>query len=182
MPTSIVGDTGVSLVQSTATPFLVGQVSFFGMTTAPAGWLKCNGALVSRATYASLFTAIGTTYGAGDGSTTFALPDLRGEFLRALDDGRGVDTGRVFGSAQVGTRFPSLYAYALNSTTGTLVSHPISSNTSYPNNKTVQDADSMQNGTSSAYMTVALSPGGASTTIDFTSRPRNVALLACIKF
>ena len=51
-------------------------------------------------TYADLFAVIGTTYGAGDGSTTFNVPETRGEFLRSLDDGRGVDSGRTRGSAQ----------------------------------------------------------------------------------
>lgn len=77
-----------------------GFVSYTAAATAPAGWLKANGAVVSRTTYAALFAAIGTTYGAGDGSTTFKLPDYRGYFLRALDDGRGIDTGRVLGSTQ----------------------------------------------------------------------------------
>ena len=77
-----------------------GTVLYFAGRTAPAGWLKANGAAVSRTAYAALFAAIGTTYGAGDGRSTFNLPDLRGEFLRGWDDGRGVDTGRVFGSAQ----------------------------------------------------------------------------------
>jgi microcystin-dependent protein len=71
-------------------------------STAPAGWLKANGAAISRTAYAALFAAIGTVHGAGDGSTTFNIPDLRGEFVRGLDDGRGVDTGRVLGSAQAG--------------------------------------------------------------------------------
>jgi microcystin-dependent protein len=53
----------------------------------PAGWLECDGQAVSRTTYASLFTAIGTTWGVGDGSTTFNLPDLRGRTL--VDDGTG---------------------------------------------------------------------------------------------
>jgi microcystin-dependent protein len=70
------------------------------MATPPANYLKCNGALVSRTTYAALFTAIGTLYGAGDGSTTFALPDLRAEFVRGWDDGRGIDTSRAIGTAQ----------------------------------------------------------------------------------
>jgi phage-related tail fiber protein len=56
--------------------------------------------LISRTTYADLFAAIGTTFGVGDGSTTFGIPDLRGEFARGWDDARGVDTGRTFGSAQ----------------------------------------------------------------------------------
>lgn len=68
--------------------------------TEPPGWLKCNGQAVSRATYAELFAIIGTTFGAGNGSTTFNLPDYRGEFPRGLDEGRGVDPGRVLGSSQ----------------------------------------------------------------------------------
>ena len=77
-----------------------GAVLYFAGQTAPAGWLKANGAAVSRTAYAALFAAIGTTYGAGDGSTTFNLPDLRGEFMRGWDDGRGIDSGRAIGSAQ----------------------------------------------------------------------------------
>lgn len=60
----------------------------FAGAAAPAGWLLCNGTAVSRTTYSALFTAIGTAYGAGDGSTTFNLPDLRGRVgfgLNALD-------------------------------------------------------------------------------------------------
>jgi hypothetical protein len=53
-----------------------GVISAFGGTTAPNGWLLCDGSAVSRTTYANLFATIGTTYGAGDGSTTFNLPDL----------------------------------------------------------------------------------------------------------
>jgi len=75
-------------------------IPFFGGTV-HAGFLKANGAVVSRAAYAALFAEIGTTYGVGDGSTTFNLPDSRGEFLRGLDDARGVDAGRVLGSWQV---------------------------------------------------------------------------------
>ena len=84
-----------------ATP--AGAVQFFAMDTAPVGWLKANGAAVSRTSYASLYAAIGTRFGAGDGKTTFNLPDLRGEFLRAYDEGRGVDDGRQLGSRQSDT-------------------------------------------------------------------------------
>nr|DAJ85791.1 MAG TPA: tail collar fiber protein [Caudoviricetes sp.] len=79
---------------------LVGEVAFFARSTPPSGWLKANGATVSRTTYAALFDAIGTTFGAGDGRTTFNLPDLRGEFIRGLDDGRNVDGSRRLGSPQ----------------------------------------------------------------------------------
>lgn len=79
-----------------------GMVAHFARSTAPAGWLKASGAAVSRVAYADLFAAIGTTFGAGDGFTSFNLPDLRGEFIRGWDDARGVDGGRAFGSAQSG--------------------------------------------------------------------------------
>lgn len=69
--------------------------------SAPAtGWLLCDGSLVSRAAFPRLFAAIGTTYGAGDG-TTFGLPDMRGEFIRGADAGRGIDVGRALGSEQL---------------------------------------------------------------------------------
>lgn len=77
-----------------------GQIGLFAMDYAPQGWLKANGAAVSRTVYAKLFAAIGTRFGAGDGYSTFNLPDLRGEFPRFWDDGRGVDAGRVLGSWQ----------------------------------------------------------------------------------
>ena len=110
-PTAPTASTGTRSTQLATTAFVgaesqiaapVGSVYTFAGATVPTGWLKCNGALLSRTTYASLFAVIGTTYGAGDGSTTFALPDLRGEFVRGADDGRGVDAGRVLGSAQAG--------------------------------------------------------------------------------
>lgn len=77
-----------------------GMVCYFAQSTPPAGYLKRNGAAVSRATYARLFAKIGTTYGSGDGSTTFNLPDGRGVFDRGLDEGRGLDPGRALGSYQ----------------------------------------------------------------------------------
>ncbi|WP_343561757.1 phage tail protein [Kiloniella sp. b19] len=78
----------------------VGSLSWHAGQTAPEGWLACEGQAVSRTDYAGLFAVIGTVYGSGDGSTTFNLPDLRGEFVRGWDNGRGVDAGRAFGSAQ----------------------------------------------------------------------------------
>jgi microcystin-dependent protein len=77
-----------------------GTVHLFATTTAPSGYLECDGSAVSRTTYADLFAIIGTTWGEGNGSSTFNVPDLRGEFVRGWDDGRGVDSGRSFASAQ----------------------------------------------------------------------------------
>lgn len=77
-----------------------GAVLPFAQSTPPSGWLACDGSVVSRTTYADLFAAIGTTYGAGDGSTTFGIVEMRGEFVRGWDNGRGVDDGRTLGSFQ----------------------------------------------------------------------------------
>jgi len=77
-----------------------GSVHMMATTTAPSGYLKCNGTAISRTTYAALFAIIGTTHGAGDGSSTFNVPDLRGEFVRGWDDSRGIDSGRNFGTSQ----------------------------------------------------------------------------------
>lgn len=97
--------------QSLGTP--AGSISAYSQSTCPGGWLAANGALVSRTTYAALFAAISTSYGVGDGSTTFKLPDYRGYFLRGWNNGSGVDpaaasrtnrgdgtTGDVVGSVQ----------------------------------------------------------------------------------
>lgn len=68
----------------------------------PAGWLWADGRAVSRATYAALFGAIGTTYGAGDGSTTFNLPDYRGRTMVALDNMGGTPAGRIAAATALG--------------------------------------------------------------------------------
>lgn len=72
-----------------------GALMPFAGSAAPTGWLLCAGQAVSRSTYADLFAAIGTTYGTGDGSTTFNLPDLRGRIPVGLDNMNGVDAGRL---------------------------------------------------------------------------------------
>ena len=89
---------GANLTGIVALP--AGMIAPFAMSSPPTGWLECNGATISRSTYAALFSAIGTTYGAGDGSSTFVLPDLRATFIRGFDNSRGIDTGRTFGSFQ----------------------------------------------------------------------------------
>tara|TARA_R100001443_G_scaffold76355_1_gene83839 strand:- start:5291 stop:5818 length:528 start_codon:yes stop_codon:yes gene_type:complete len=74
----------MTVVTQNKIDILVGMIAPFGMSSVPTGWLACDGSAVSRTTYADLFTAIGTTWGAGDGSSTFALPDLEGAFLRGV--------------------------------------------------------------------------------------------------
>ena len=133
-----------------------GAVLYFAGQTAPTGWLKANGAAVSRSTYAALFAAIGTTYGTGDGRSTFNLPDLRGEFVRGWDDGRGVDNGRALGSAQA-DEFKA-----------------------HTHGGVPQRAGDSDRGGSVSWFSIdgigqTEAAGGSET------RPRNIALLACIK-
>ena len=75
----------------------VGAVIDFAGTTPPTGWLFAAGQAVSRVTYAAAFAALGTAYGAGDGSTTFNLPDLRGRVVAGRDNMDGTDAGRLNG-------------------------------------------------------------------------------------
>lgn len=93
----------------------IGTIFFVADDAAPEGSLICDGRLLSRTTYADLFAKIGTTYGAGDGSTTFQLPDYRGEFLRGWDGGRGVDAGRVRGSWQNGQNLSHTHTATVSS-------------------------------------------------------------------
>lgn len=139
-----------------------GLIGHFARSTAPTGWLKANGAAISRTAYADLFAAIGTTFGSGDGFNTFNLPDLRGEFVRGWDDGRGVDAGRTLGSAQA-DEFKS-------HTHGTQYDDRTPSGIDYNGSRSEIGGV----GTGWNYQTTAT--GGTET------RPRNVALLACIKY
>ena len=152
---------GLEIAGATAATVPSGSVMTFAMNTAPTGWLKANGAAVSRTTYAALFTAIGTTFGVGDGSTTFNLPDLRGEFMRGWDDGRGVDSGRVFGSAQA----DELKSHAHTTVEANQATSPTFSGVNY-----------LMATNPTANIRQVNATGGTET------RPRNIALLACIKF
>lgn len=141
---------------------LVGEVAFFARSTPPAGWLKANGAEVSRATYAALFAAIGTTFGAGNGSTTFNLPDLRGEFIRGVDDGRNVDSGRGLGTAQG----DAIKTHTINVP-----------NSGYEGNVLGSWFYAELGNGNNSQRTNTITYNGENET-----RPRNVALLACIKY
>lgn len=75
----------------------VGMVTDYAGSSAPSGWVLCYGQAISRTTYASLFAAISTTYGSGDGSTTFNVPDCRGRVSAGQDDMGGVSANRLTG-------------------------------------------------------------------------------------
>lgn len=164
---------------------LVGEVAFFARTTSPSGWLKANGAAVSRTTYADLFAAIGTTFGAGDGRSTFNLPDLRGEFVRGLDDGRNIDNGRGLGSKQgdairnIAGHFGVRGIYNNNgSPHGTIVVQTNGVITSSSGG----DWDAIGRTSGSSKITTVTIDASRSVPTAAENRPRNIALLACIKY
>lgn len=152
-----------------------GAVAYFSKNTPPDGWLKCNGAEISRTAYAGLFSAVGTVFGAGDGTTTFQLPDLRGEFLRGLDDGRGVDSERTLGTLQDEATAPNgLYLSLQRAKDSTSMPSVNSGNNTSPFNA---------NGGTTAYVFIESTPGTSTIkSTDSETRPRNIALLACIKY
>lgn len=143
-----------------------GAIVYFARNTAPTGYIKANGVYLSRITYATLFSAIGTTFGAGDGVTSFAIPDLRGEFVRGWDDGRLIDGARAFGSFQNHSLAP--HQHYLLGGSGSVSDY--------------------QGGSEAPYGTgigsIDTSSKTASTGVDIATetRPRNIALLACIKY
>lgn len=156
-PISARANLGVDSKASTDTHAPAGKVSHFAGSAAPAGWLKANGAAISRTAYAALFAAIGTTYGAGDGFNTFNLPDLRGEFIRGWDDGRGVDIGRALGSFEADS---------------VRTQNAITQETGNPFNT--------GNNAGAGYL--RLQTGNVVIPAGSETRPRNVALLTCIKY
>jgi microcystin-dependent protein len=96
----------------------VGMVTPFAGATAPTGWFLCFGQAVSRTTYASLFAVISTTYGVGDGSTTFNLPDLRGRSVAGVDNMGGTDAGRLDIANSSGTVVGSQYVTLTSAQSG----------------------------------------------------------------
>ncbi len=149
--------TDISWTTGAAIGVPTGSVITLAMSTVPTGWLECDGAAISRSTYSVLFSTLTTSYGAGDGSTTFNLPDLRGEFVRGWDHGKGTDSGRSIATAQ-GDELKSH-------------SHTITMfRDNFHNTRPL-------GGGSNASLTGATNSFGGSET-----RPRNVAMMYCIKY
>ena len=152
-------------LNSSVTFVPAGAIMPFAMNSAPTGWLAANGTAVSRSTYAALFSAIGTTYGAGDGSTTFALPDLRGIFVRGSGDQTidGITYNKTFAAKEKDALIAHTHTVQeFNNTVIGLVggASPVNVNSGF---RTVT--------------TNSQSPAGAAET-----RPANIAMLYCIKF
>lgn len=154
-----------------------GAVMYYAMQTPPAGWLVCDGSSHPIATYPTLHAAIGNTFG-GD-ATTFKLPDLRGEFIRGWDDGRGVDAGRTFGSFQDD---------AFESHTHTDSGHVHDLNSQHPNGVVGWNSGGNSGWAAGTYGSPTRfckdsEPASAniSNTGGVETRPKNIALLPCIK-
>jgi microcystin-dependent protein len=147
-----------------------GTIISYGASGVPSGYLSCNGTAVSRTTYSALFAAIGTTYGGGDGSSTFNVPDLRGEFLRGWDNSRGVDSGRGIGSSQ------SHQAPSHGHSTGNFMDFDFGS-TGTHNGPHFTSANGRGSRT-----TGGPDSGTWGTANGSETRPRNIAVHYCIKF
>jgi microcystin-dependent protein len=167
-----------------------GAVLPFAMAVTPSGWLAANGAAVSRTLYPALFAAIGTLYGVGNGNTTFNVPDLRGYFVRG--SGKNLDNTEsgAFGQKQAGD-FDShthtgssasagahTHSFTLTSGAGDTTQGLANGSGSSSNAESGVTQAASTTGSAGAHthtITIA-STGGTET------RPKNIALLYCIKF
>lgn len=138
---------------------IAGEIRSFAMNACPGGWIAADGTNRSRTSFPNLFAALGSTWGSGDGSTTFGTPDTRGNFLRGWDNGAGNDPARVFASLQTD---------ALRSHTHTLTVYNTGGATAAATNA----ASGIPGPT---YQATTDATGGTET------RPRNIAVLYCLK-
>ncbi len=189
--------TNAELVFSTVQGVPSGSVFCMAVATIPSGYLECNGAAVSRVTYAVLFGVIGTQYGTGDGSSTFNLPDLRGEFVRGFDNGRGADSGRSIGSSQGDDNKQHNHGIDFNTQSHTLTGNIQKISETFNNNGSASGVFSKQTGFNANH-----TPGnpdhndsgavnfngthshhviGSTQNTGSESRPRNIAMMYIIK-
>lgn len=167
----------------------VGDLALKYRATAPARWPECAGQTVSRATYPllyahavaeSLIVSEGawvsdrTKFGQGDGATTFRMPDLRGEFIRAWDHGRGVDSGRGLGTAQG----QQVAAHKHATSSGTNSPGPFGATDTGGRAGITQDNDNVWDRTNDGSdYDGTVNPSGL---IGAENRPRNVAVMVCM--
>ena len=173
---------------------LVGSVVSFALETPPVGWLECDGSDVSRTTYADLFAKIGVSYGAGDGSNTFGLPDLRGQFVRGWDHGAGQDPDAASrtdrGDGTTGDAVGTLQGDQMQGHTHSDSGHSHGSRVALGNLNAPVPAGSLNElsangstGTASANLgnPVDAGTGDGAPRYGIETRGKNVALMYCIK-
>ena len=151
-----------------------GAVFAVAHSTVPSGYLECNGAAVSRSTYANLFSVLSTTYGSGNGSSTFNLPDLRGEFIRGWDNSRGVDSGRSIASTQADENKAHTHGV-----TDPGHIHQVAYSNSDSGDGVIEESGTGLSGyepTESATTGISIASSGSE------ARPRNIAMMYVIKF
>jgi phage-related tail fiber protein len=169
-----------------------GAIQYWPQVSPPPGWLEANGALLSRTAYAALWAYAQNSgnlavddaawqagqFSPGDGVDTFRIPDLRSEFIRGYDNGRGVDPGRVFGSAQADQMQQITGSWDSRCNSGGL-----SKSGAFMQSSGGGRTDASAAGTSTSALIVrfdsADSPGAR---VGAETRARNVALLPCIKY
>ena len=190
------GNLSFSIIEGVPT----GSVFAMAVVSVPTGYLECNGAAVSRTTYSALFAIIGTTYGSGNGSSTFNVPELRGEFIRGVDRGRGVDSGRNINDPQGGQNASHNHSISLSGTTSTksltgtvkrisegflaqgTTSGVFTKTSDGTNNITGSSSPSSVGGFSmDASHNHTFSASGTSGSQGSEARPRNIAMLYIIK-
>ena len=149
----------------------IGSVIAWTTGTAPTGTLECDGSAVSRTTYADLYAVVGTIYGTGDGSTTFNLPDYRGEFLRGWAHGSTNDPDKASrtnaGGGGTGDNIGTKQGYQVQAHTHT-----------YNTSTTDSGADTRADGSGSG----ATNSPTTSSTGGNETRPRNVNVMFCIVY
>jgi microcystin-dependent protein len=180
---------------------LTGAVLAYAGATAPDGFLLCDGTAVSRATYAALYAIIGTIYGAGDGSSTFNLPDIRGYFIRGLNTTSGsapIDFGRALGNKQddalkththtadhahtaSATQAAHDHSYTFGYTTSTTPNF-LDTGASYGDDTQVSTTGTAQPAITVTVDSASVTSSGPSTGVSTETRPYNIAMNYIIKY
>ena len=159
---------------------LAGSIIPIGMSSVPTGFLLCDGAAINRTTYAVLFSAVGTTWGAGNGSTTFNIPDLEGAFLR------GSGTSTLFTQDST-TTLAAVQSDKFQAHFHTWTGAKQQGGNSTHNNQMT----TAQNGTSNQFTNTTLDQTGYSTDTTISggtprvtteTRPNNIGVRYCIKY
>ena len=189
------GHSSVSGLDMPTETSMVGMITSFSMTSASDWratnrWLICDGSAISRTTYSDLFLVVGTTWGVGDGSSTFNLPDLRGEFLRGVDNGQGNDSDAA--SRTGGDAVGSSQGYALPALFGSWSNNHGNNGINVYNNTGLSGTTAIVGVGTSVWRQSIEAVTGSSQRVDLNStrvipngsdvRPRNKYVQYCIKY